>query len=123
MVDDIARDNKARIAANVAKYGPAGLAQLDAKIKAAEKTNAKPVPDALLRSFKVPDVKGIKWITAVGARSPGVARAAGDLGKADPTVQACLDRDGVDLPLFAEFQRESRLSCCRFFSILPFSLD
>ncbi|KAL8283302.1 hypothetical protein RQP46_005712 [Phenoliferia psychrophenolica] len=81
MVKDLDLENTNRIRANIERYRPSGLATLDNKLNAAVRENAKPVPDALLRQFTVPDLSGIHWITP-----------------------AHVDRD-VDLPLFIQFEQ------------------
>ncbi|GAA6054755.1 hypothetical protein JCM3770_000927 [Rhodotorula araucariae] len=96
----IKNDAKALIEANREKYGPEGLAKLQKDIEAAQAENDKPVPPEILRSFKVPDVAGIEWISVDTARSGGVAQASGKLmGRAQEHV----DADGAELPLFVQF--------------------
>lgn len=114
MADDVAREDKARVAANVVKLGKTGLAALGTKLKSAVKKNARPVPGNILPQFAVPDLSGINWISTVYARSNGIAR---ELSPARNAVQEHVDRDGPGLPLFVEFARE----CFHKFTSIPFS--
>lgn len=70
LVDKVAAKEKLRIAQNVAKLGPAGLAELDAKAAAAAVENAKPIPTELIESYEVPSVAtSIRWIEIETART------------------------------------------------------
>ena len=102
MVDEIAAENAERVAKNVRKLGPAKLAALDDKIKAAVKANSQPVPDEFLKKFKIPSISDITWIVPVRARSNGIARES---GPARNDVQRHIDSDGAELPLFVQFER------------------
>ncbi|KAK4057568.1 hypothetical protein OIO90_001213 [Microbotryomycetes sp. JL221] len=100
LADKIEKEEKARIAANVAKFGEQGLAKLAKEIEDAQKDNDKPIPTQVISQFKVPDVKGIEWIKVDSARSRGVA-FNDELPMNE--AQKHIDADGVELPLFVQF--------------------
>jgi Zn-dependent M16 (insulinase) family peptidase len=106
LADKIEKDEKAHVAANVAHYGPAGLAKLAKEIEDAQADNDKPIPPELISKFKVPDVAGIEWIKVESARSAGVAKGADTPSN---RVQAHVDADGAELPLFVQFDRKFEL--------------
>lgn len=103
LADKLEKEEKARIADNVSKYGEDGLAKLAKEISDAQADNDKPIPSEIISQFKVPNVAGIEWITVESARSHGVAR---DDNLPSNAVQKHIDADESDLPLFVQFDRE-----------------
>ncbi|VVT56299.1 uncharacterized protein SAPINGB_P004943 [Magnusiomyces paraingens] len=65
----IKKETANRIAANKEKYGPDGLAALQAKADAAQAENNKPVPESVLKQFKAPDLTKIKFIDTTMAKA------------------------------------------------------
>ncbi|KAK4055201.1 hypothetical protein OIV83_000481 [Microbotryomycetes sp. JL201] len=100
LADKLEREEKARISANKVRYGEEGLAKLAKEIEDAQAENDKEIPSQVISQFKVPDVKGIQWINVESARSRGVAY---EDGMPANEVQEHVDADGVDLPLFVQF--------------------
>ncbi|KAM0793479.1 hypothetical protein ACM66B_000920 [Microbotryomycetes sp. NB124-2] len=100
LADKLEKEEKARIAANVEKFGEKGLAKLAKEIEDAQSENDKEIPSNVISQFKVPDVKGIQWINVDSARSRGVAF---EDGLPENDVQRHVDADNVDLPLFVQF--------------------
>jgi len=101
LADKIEAEEKARVAANVARLGEEGLAKLAKKLEEAQAANDRPIPDGLIESFPLPDVRGIDWIEVESGKATGVSKAgAAELAN---KVQAHLDHDGAELPLFTHF--------------------
>lgn len=101
LADKIEAEEKARVADNVARLGEEGLAKLAKKLEDAQAANDCPIPDGLIESFPLPDVRGIDWIEVESARAAGVSKA--DASEVANKVQAHLDKDGAELPLFTHF--------------------
>lgn len=103
LADRLEKEEKARVAATVKKYGEDGLAKLAKEIEEAQAENDRPIPPELISKFKVPDVAGIEWIKVESARSSGVAQDGVPL---ENRVQQHVNQDGAQLPLFVQFDRE-----------------
>lgn len=91
------------VAATRERLGPEGLAARGDVLRLAEAQNAKPVPVSLLKSFKIPSLKGLHWIKIQTALARGISQQTSRRFK-NP-VQDYVDRD-VSVPLFIEFERE-----------------
>ncbi|KAI5480305.1 zinc metalloprotease [Pseudohyphozyma bogoriensis] len=97
--DKLKADENARVAETVKRLGSDGLAECVKKVEDAQKENDKPIPDEIIKKFKVPDVRGIDWIKVDSARSKGVATDV----KKENRAQQAVDADGAELPLFVQF--------------------
>ncbi|PMD59938.1 uncharacterized protein K444DRAFT_561618 [Hyaloscypha bicolor E] len=89
-----------RLAARREELGPAGLAKLAEKLKAAIAKNDIEIPDSILRKWPVPGVDSIHFIESTSARS-GLAKK---LGTPSNRVQKVINRSSADLPLFLQFE-------------------
>jgi len=69
LADKIEKEEKARLAAQVERLGPDGLARLEEELTAAKEEHEKHIPEEVLTNFPVPDVKGISWISVQSAKS------------------------------------------------------
>jgi Zn-dependent M16 (insulinase) family peptidase len=108
LADTLEKDEKARIAATVARLGPEGLAKLAKDVEDAQVENDKPVPSEMISKFKVPDVNLIDWISVDSARSNGVAKS-GSSATIASKIRDHVNADGAELPLFIQFDRESSI--------------
>jgi Zn-dependent M16 (insulinase) family peptidase len=85
-----------RVEAQVAKLGPKGLADKKRKLEQAQEENDKPIPQELIRKFKVPKISDIKFIETVNAVYIPVS------GRRPPhrnEIERVLDADASDHPL------------------------
>ncbi|KAL1588263.1 hypothetical protein WHR41_02773 [Cladosporium halotolerans] len=98
--DKITNDEKARVQAQREKLGEKGLKELEEKLAQAKAENDKPIPDSVLEQFPVPGTDSVHFIPTVTARS-GSARK---MGKLDNEIQALIDKDDNDSPLFIHFE-------------------
>ncbi|SGY31172.1 BQ5605_C002g01214 [Microbotryum silenes-dioicae] len=101
LADQLAKEEKQRVAATVKRLGPEGLAELGKKLETAQAENDRPIPSDIISNFKVPDVEGIDWIKVESARSAGVAKEVGPVS--DNQVQKHVDQDGSKVPLFVQY--------------------
>ena len=69
LADKLEMEEKARVAAQVKRLGPGGLAELEKKLAAAKDEHDQPIPEEVLTNFPVPDVKGISWISVQSANN------------------------------------------------------
>jgi Zn-dependent M16 (insulinase) family peptidase len=102
LADKLEKDEKDRVAATVARLGPAGLAKLTQEITDAQTENDRPIPPAIIKKFDVPDVTLIEWFEVDTARSEGVAKGA---ERRESEVQKHIDAEGAEVPLFIQFDR------------------
>ena len=97
----ITGEEKARVEAQKKRLGEEGLEKLAEKLKSAQAENDKPIPDALLEKFPIPDAKSIHFISTTTARA-GVARK--QMGAFDHSIQHIIDKDDDGSPLFIHFE-------------------
>ncbi len=105
LADKIEAEEKARVIDNVARLGEDGLAKLAKQLEDAQAANDRPIPEGLIESFPLPDVRGIDWIEVDSARAEGVSKAGAT--EVANRVQDHVDRDGAELPLFTHFDQIS----------------
>jgi Zn-dependent M16 (insulinase) family peptidase len=98
-------DEKARVAAQVNKLGPEGLAELEQKLAAAKEEHEQPIPEDMLTSFPVPDVKSISWISVQSAKnSPKPSSGLkGQHPIGSPELERHLAQDNTALPMTVQF--------------------
>ena len=93
-------EEKARVAAQVARLGESGLKRLEEKLNEAKAQNDREIPRELLEQFKVPDTSSIHFINTITARSGAALKN----GKSKNSIQDIIDNDPSDLPLFIHFE-------------------
>lgn len=108
------------------ELGEAGLKNLEEQLEEAKKENDKPIPDEMLKQFKIPRTDSIKWIPVGTAQSlPTItasSSSAGAKGEAttaygfkvdtkanelDSQIQKHVDADPASLPYFVQFDHVS----------------
>lgn len=102
LAEKLEKDEKKRVEEQVKRLGPEGLEKVKKQLDEAKAEHDKPIPDEILRSFPVPDVKSIKWIPVQSVQegvSTGIAN-----GKTESTkLQEHLNADDTKLNFFVEF--------------------
>jgi hypothetical protein len=98
MAERLEKDEKARIAAQVKKFGPKGLEAAAKLLEEAKAEHDKPIPDEILRAFPVPDVKSISWIPVDSVHERGKMVATGS------KLRQHIESDGDPLPFFIGFE-------------------
>jgi Zn-dependent M16 (insulinase) family peptidase len=67
LAQDLAKNEIARIDIRKKQLGEEGLSKLKRKLEEAQEENDKPIPQDLIRKFKVPNINNIKFIQTVNA--------------------------------------------------------
>ena len=98
MAENLEKDEKARIAAQVKTIGPEGLKKAAKLLEKAKAEHDKPIPDEILKAFPVPDVKSISWIPVDSVHEKGRVNAA-----SKSKLRKHLEGDGDPLPFFIGF--------------------
>ncbi|TFK30528.1 cytoplasmic protein [Coprinopsis marcescibilis] len=97
------KDETKRIAAQVKKLGPEGLKKAEAELQHAKEENDRPIPDEILSTFPVPDVKSISWIPVATVQEPGTGRQPGGFVRQNLELSRHISSDGQQLPFFVEY--------------------
>ena len=99
--DNLKEAEKNRVAKQKERLGEAGMKKLADKLEAAKAENNKEIPREMLERFKVPDTSSIRFINTTTARS-GHAKK---MGKLDNPIQAIINKENSDIPLFIHFEQ------------------
>ncbi|KIM85318.1 hypothetical protein PILCRDRAFT_817322 [Piloderma croceum F 1598] len=102
MAEKLEKTEKARIAAQIKKLGPSGLAKATKELEAAKAEHDKPIPTEVLTAFPVPDVKSISWISVQSVQERGIGRTSAKR-VADSELTKHIESDGSPLPFFVEY--------------------
>jgi hypothetical protein len=102
MADRLEKDEKARIDAQVKKLGPEGLARAERLLEDAKAEHDKPIPNEVISTFNVPDVKTITWINVQSVQEPGKGRNQPAPKKENP-LSKHIGADGEPLPFFVQY--------------------
>lgn len=94
---------KARLAAQVEKLGPEGLAKAGQELEAAKAEHDLPIPKAILTSFPVPDVKSISWIPVKSVQEMGKGRSVASRPLLQSGLQKHIESDGEPLSVFVQY--------------------
>lgn len=98
MAEKLEKDEKARIAVQVKKLGPEGLEAAAKLLEKAKAEHDKPIPDEILKTFPVPDVKGISWIPVDSVHEKGKVNIG-----SESKLRKHIQGDGDPLPFFIGF--------------------
>ncbi|KAF8271486.1 Metalloenzyme, LuxS/M16 peptidase-like protein [Lactarius quietus] len=101
VAERIEKEEKARIAKQKEALGPEGLARKARELEEAKAEHDKPIPNEILKSFPVPDVKTISWIPVQSVQQAGTGRR----GRAgvENDVSRHVNADGPPLPFFVQY--------------------
>lgn len=119
--DKLKADTKALEEERRQKLGESGLKKLEEQLEEAKKQNDRPIPDEMLKQFKIPDTESIKWIpvgtaqvlpTSTPQSAKGETSAYGmqvhnTVDDLDRKIQAHVDADPARLPYFVQFDHVS----------------
>ncbi|KAJ7070954.1 Metalloenzyme, LuxS/M16 peptidase-like protein [Mycena amicta] len=103
LADKLDKDEKARIAAQVAKLGEDGLKKAEKELADAKAEHDAPIPTQILLDFAVPSVKSIAFIPVESIQEPGTSRAASTNSIASDTLARHVQSDGPSLPFFIQY--------------------
>jgi Zn-dependent M16 (insulinase) family peptidase len=97
------QDEKARIAQQVETLGSDGLEWAKLALEMAKAEHDKPVPQDILTSFPVPNVKSISWIPVQSVQERGIGRSH-PMAPTSPTeLSVHIETDGSALPFFVQY--------------------
>ncbi|KAJ1023179.1 hypothetical protein NDA16_003332 [Ustilago loliicola] len=121
--DKLKADTKALEEKRRKELGEEGLKKLEEQLEEAKKENDRPIPDDVLKQFKIPSTDSIKWIPVGTAQVLPVATSpAGGKGEEatayrikvatkpnelDSQIQKHVDSDSASLPYFVQFDHVS----------------
>ncbi|KIM20884.1 hypothetical protein M408DRAFT_30019 [Serendipita vermifera MAFF 305830] len=107
MAQRLESEEKARIQEQVSRLGPGGLEKRTHMVHEAKAKNEEPMPDEVVESIHVPDVKTITWISVQSASTIADSR---ELEAVEPSSQLLarhLEADSVALPFALHFDHVS----------------
>ena len=99
LAESLEKNELARVEAQKEKYGEEGLANLKRKLEAAQEENDKPIPQELIRQFKIPRIENVKFINTINAIYRSRASPSDDRNE----IERYLDADPSDHPLHLVF--------------------
>lgn len=98
MAEKLEKDEKARVAAQVEKLGPEGLEAAAKLLEKAKAEHDKAIPDEIIKTFPVPDVKSISWISVESFHEKGKVTTS-----SESRLRRHIEGDGDPLPFFVGF--------------------
>jgi len=101
VAERIEKEEKARIAKQKKALGPEGLARKAKELEEAKAEHEKPIPNEILKSFPVPDVKTISWIPVQSIQQAGTGRRS--RAGVENDVSRHVNADGPPLPFFVQY--------------------
>ncbi|KAJ7169964.1 Metalloenzyme, LuxS/M16 peptidase-like protein [Mycena filopes] len=126
LAEKLESDEKARVAAQVARLGPAGLKRAEQELEEAKAEHDKPIPTQILLDFAVPSVKSIAFIPVQSLQEQGTGRAAPMKVAKSEALAEHIQSDGSPLPFFVQYDHVESdfVSVQAFFSLtkLPHKL-
>lgn len=103
--EKLEKDELQRVEGQVKQLGPEGLRRAEALLEEAKAEHERPLPEGLLSTFPVPDVKSISWIPVETVQEPGSGRHVAKFASQSPSLKQHIDADGKDLPFFVEYDQ------------------
>lgn len=103
LAKDLEKNEIARVEAQREKLGKQGLANMKRKLEQAQDENDKPIPQELIRKFKIPRIDNIKFIDTVNAVYQ--PRSSPQHGRNE--IEKYLDSDPSDHPINLVFSHAS----------------
>lgn len=85
--------------------GPEGLKKAEAELETAKAEHERVIPDGILNTFPVPDVKSISWIPVETVQEPGSGRQRANFVSESSELKKHIDSDGQTLPFFVEYDQ------------------
>ncbi|KIJ68351.1 hypothetical protein HYDPIDRAFT_106537 [Hydnomerulius pinastri MD-312] len=127
LAEKLEKDEKTRLAAQVKKLGPEGLAKAEKELEAAKAEHESPIPKEVLTSFPVPDVKSISWIPVDSVQEMGKDRSTPSKSSSNSELADYIGKDSGSIPpMFVQFDhvKSDFVAIHAFFSLanLPDSL-
>ncbi|KAF8844003.1 hypothetical protein BDN67DRAFT_895938 [Paxillus ammoniavirescens] len=103
LAEQLETDEKARLAAQVKKLGPEGLANAEKELEAAKAEHELPIPKDILTSFPVPDVRSISWIPVESVQEVGKGRNVASKASLQSELAKHIKSDGDPSSIFVQY--------------------
>ncbi|KIJ21665.1 hypothetical protein PAXINDRAFT_63491 [Paxillus involutus ATCC 200175] len=103
LAEQLETDEKARLAAQVKKLGPEGLANAEKELEAAKAEHELPIPKDILTSFPVPDVRSISWIPVESVQEVGKGRSVASKASLQSELAKHIKSDGDPSSIFVQY--------------------
>ncbi|KAF9240861.1 Metalloenzyme, LuxS/M16 peptidase-like protein [Melanogaster broomeanus] len=103
LAEQLEKDEKARLDAQVENLGPEGLANVEKELEAAKAEHELPIPTEILTSFPVPDVKSISWIPVESVQEVGRGRDVTSRASLQSKLAKHIKSDGDPLSMFVQY--------------------
>jgi Zn-dependent M16 (insulinase) family peptidase len=103
LAENLEKEEKSRIAAQVKKLGPKGLKDAEKVLQEAKVEHARPIPTDILTSFPVPDVKSISWLQVQSLQERGNGRNHTGRHDVKSDLVKHIQSDGPELPFFVQY--------------------
>ncbi|KAF9270307.1 hypothetical protein L218DRAFT_952466 [Marasmius fiardii PR-910] len=103
LAEQLEKDEKRRIEAQVKRLGPEGLKKAEKELEEAKVEHDKPIPTDILKKFHIPDVKSIAWIPVKSLQQKGKGRDARIAPTFDTELAKHVNADGDELPFFVQY--------------------
>lgn len=102
LVENLETVEKDRLAAQVEKLGPEGLAKAAQELEDAKAEHDLPIPKEILTSFPVPHVNSISWIPVKSVQELGKGRTVTSRSL-QSDLKKRIEGDGEPLPIFVQY--------------------
>lgn len=102
LADKLEVDEKKRVEKQVKALGPEGLRKAKEELEAAKVKHEEPIPEELIKTFPVPDVRSIAWIP-VQTLQEGITSATTSRTTDNAPLKKHVNADGSALPFFVEY--------------------
>ena len=104
LAEKLEKDEKARIAAQVERLGPEGIAAKKELLEKSMEANDAPIPKQVLTDFPVPPVSSISWIPVQSYQDRSDLDSSDALNRRGHSqLKAHIDADGSKLPFFVQY--------------------
>ena len=105
MAEKLKQDEQARIAGQKERLGPEGLATAVQDLEAAKKEHDRHIPQEILTSFPVPDIKTISFIPVQSLQETGNGKGRKHTVEQSGNAELVkhVESDGVPLPFFVQY--------------------
>jgi hypothetical protein len=87
----------------VETFGSDGLERAKLTLEMAKAEHDKPVPQDILTSFPVPNVKSISWIPVQSVQERGIGRSHPSTAMSSTELSRHIENDGSALPFFVQY--------------------
>jgi len=103
LADKLETNEKERVAEQVKKLGPEGLARAQKILEDAKAEHGKPIPSEIVTRFSLPSTESISWIQVQSVQEQGIGRPSRSCPPSSSTLLNYITADGSPLPFFVQY--------------------